>query len=123
MLKVQPEAPTATSPLGDQRDPLTPEMVCNLPMDDLLAQVNGSLDTIDVHSGRFDGIDTSRFFGYAVHRQSGVTVYTAADATDEARDVYIRYLITQYLGLPTHLFPDIFEVTIFAGPNLAEVQA
>lgn len=102
---------------------LTPEQVCDIPMDELLAQVRGSLDTLDTRAPKFAGIDWSGFFGYIVVRNSGVTIYTPADATDTARDVYIRYLITQYLGLPTDLFPDVFEVTVFVGPNLDQVRA
>lgn len=106
-----------------QRNKLTPDQVCDLPMGDLLAQVNGSLGTIDTDRAVYAGVDTARFLGYVVARPSGVTVYTAKNATEAARDVYIRYLITQHLGLPTNLFPDIFEVTVYAGPNLNEVQA
>lgn len=109
---------TATAP-----STLTPEQVCDLPMSALLARVNGSLDTIDTQAAKLADFNWSGFFGYIVIRDSGVTIYTPADATDVARDVYVRYLITQYLGLPTHLFPDVFEVTVFAGPNLDEVQA
>ncbi|MGV9242650.1 hypothetical protein [Streptomyces sp. NPDC003710] len=108
----------------EQQAGLTPEQVCDLPMDELLTRVNGRLDTIDTESDTFAGIDFAGFFGYIVDRGlSGITVYTAANATDAARDVYIRYLITQHLGLPTHLFPDVFQVTVFTGPNLDQVQA
>jgi hypothetical protein len=113
--------PLASTP-ADQ--PLTCEQVCDLPMGELLALVNGSLGTIDTEARRYEGIDTARFLGYVVdRRRSGITVYTAKNASEAARDVYIRYLITQRLGLSTRLFPDIFEVTVFAGPNLDEVQA
>ncbi|WP_432170945.1 hypothetical protein [Streptomyces sp. 1222.5] len=109
---------TATAP-----STLTPEQVCDLPMGELLARVSGNLDTIDTQAPKLAGFDWSGFFGYIVVRNSGVTIYTPADATDAARDVYIRYLITQHLGLPTDLFPDVFEVTVFVGPNLDQVQA
>mgnify|MGYP001097060363 CR=1 FL=1 len=121
---VQPEAPTASPAIDEQRHQLTPDMVCDLPMDELLARVNGRLDTIDVHSRNFEGIDPSRFIGYVVDRRSsGITVYTPVGAAEAARDIAIRYLVTKHLGLPDHLFPDIFEVTVFAGRNLNEVQA
>ncbi|SED26017.1 hypothetical protein SAMN05216532_3980 [Streptomyces sp. 2231.1] len=118
-------ATTASPTLPEQAisASLTAEQVCDLPLNDLIAQVNARLDIIDTHAPNFAGIDCSGFFGYIVVRESGVTIYTPADATDVARDVYIRYLITQHLGLPTGLFPDVFEVTVFAGPNLDKVQA
>lgn len=136
MLKVQPEASTATPALRDQRESeaaraecidrwvaktyaaisqpsptdqragLTPEQVCDLPMDELLTRVNGRLDTTD--------IDEPKFFGYVTVTASGrITIYTPASLSDTVRDAAVRFLITTHLGLPTHLFPDVFEATVF----------
>ncbi|WP_371646449.1 hypothetical protein [Streptomyces mirabilis] len=103
-----PSTPTA------QRDQLTSAQVCDLPMDELLARVNGSLGST--------GIDEPGFFGYVtVTASNRITVYTPASLGDATRDAAIRFLITQHLGLPTHLFPDVFEVTRFTIPG--EVQA
>jgi hypothetical protein len=102
----------APSTPTDQR--LTCEQVCDLPMDELLVQVDGSLGTT--------GINEPGFFGYVtVTRSNRITVYTPASLGDDTRDAAIRYLITQHLGLPTHLFPDVFQVTRFTIPG--EVQA
>jgi hypothetical protein len=85
---------------------LTAAQVCDLPMDELLGQVNGSLDTTE--------IDEPKFLGYVTITGSGrITIYTPDSLGDDTRDAAIRYLITQHLGLPTHLFPDVFQVTRF----------
>ncbi|MFF4347567.1 hypothetical protein [Streptomyces sp. NPDC001530] len=123
MHSVIPEAPMTSPAPTAQRHALTPDQVCDLPMDELLARVNGSLNTIDTEKALYAGLDTTRFLGYVVDRPSGITVFTPDNATEAARDVAIRYLVTQHLGLPTHLFPDIFEVTVFTGSNLDEVPA
>ncbi|MEV0639007.1 hypothetical protein AB0I77_29505 [Streptomyces sp. NPDC050619] len=121
-IQAQPEAPTASPAPTEQSNQLTPDMVCDLPMGELLARVNGRLDTIDTEAHRYEGIDTTRFLGYVVDRRlSGITVYTPANATEAARDISIRYLVTQYLGLPTDLFPDIFEVTVYTGADVEAV--
>jgi hypothetical protein len=73
-------------------------------MDELLAQVNGSLDTTEI-SG-------PKFLGYVTITRSGrITIYTPASLAEDTRDAATRFLITQHLGLPTHLFPDVFQVT------------
>lgn len=90
---------------------LTPEQVCDLPMDELLAQVNGSLDTVDTEQYRREGINPDGFLGYTAVRRSGVTVITAERMHEATRDVAIRFLITKYLGLPADLFPDVFQAT------------
>jgi hypothetical protein len=93
-------------------------------MGELLAQVHGRLDTIDTETHNFAGIDTTRFIGYVVARRiSGITVYTARNASETARDLYVRYLITQALGLPTHLFPDVFEATVYSGASVEAALA
>ncbi|MEU6098416.1 hypothetical protein [Streptomyces sp. NPDC047079] len=100
----------------EQHAGLTPEQVCDLPMDELLTRVNGRLDSTEINE--------PGFFGYITVTASGrITIYTPASLHDDIRDAAIRYLITTHLGLPTHLFPDVFRVTVFAGPNLDEVQS
>jgi hypothetical protein len=85
---------------------LTCDQVCDWPMDDLLARVNGSLDTTDINE--------PKFFGYITVTASGrITIYTPTDTSDVTRDAAIRFLITTHLGLPTHLFPDVFQATVF----------
>lgn len=102
--KVQPEAPTASPAIDDQS--LTPDQVCDLPMGELLARVNGSLGTTK--------IDEPMFFGYVTVTASGrITVRTPASLTDDTRDAAIRFMVTTHLGLSTHLFPDVFEATVF----------
>ncbi|WP_326786424.1 hypothetical protein [Streptomyces sp. NBC_00151] len=93
-------------PVARPADQLTAVQVCDLPMDELLARVNGSLDTTE--------IDGPKFLGYVTITGSGhITIYTPDSLGDDTRDAAIRYLITQHLGLPTHLFPDVFQVTRF----------
>ena len=106
MLKVQPEAPTASPATDEQRIQLTPEQVCDLPMDELLARVNGSLDTTEINE--------PKFFGYITVTASGhVTVYSPTGLSDVIRGPAIRFLVATHLGLPTHLFPDVFRATVF----------
>lgn len=96
--------PTKTKTPSTQ---LTPAQVCDLPMGDLLARVNGSLADAC--------FDEPNFFGYVTIRPSTghITVHTPASLADDTRDGAIRFLITQHLGLPAHLFPDCLEVTRF----------
>ena len=85
---------------------LTPAQVCDLPLEELLARVNASLDTTE--------IDGPKFLGYVTVTNSGrITIYTPGHLGDDTNDAAIRYLITQHLGLPTTLFPDVFQVTRF----------
>ncbi|MFJ9020768.1 hypothetical protein ACIRPU_12410 [Streptomyces sp. NPDC102259] len=87
--------------------PLTPEQVCDLPMDELLARVNGVLDTTEINE--------PKFIGYVTVTASGrVTIHTPTKAHPDTRDGAIRFLITTHLELPTHLFPDVFQVTRFS---------
>ncbi|MFE4701428.1 hypothetical protein ACFRIC_30640 [Streptomyces sp. NPDC056738] len=93
-------------PVARPADQLTADQVCDLPMGELLAQVNGSLDTTE--------IDGPKFLGYVTVTNSGhITIYTPGHLGDDTTDAAIRYLITQHLGLPTTLFPDVFQVTRF----------
>jgi len=93
-------------PVARPTGQLTAAQVCDLPMGDLLAQVNGSLDTT--------GINEPKFLGYVTITRSGrITIHTPDSLGDDTRDAAIRFLITQHLGLPTHLFPDVFQVTRF----------
>jgi len=86
---------------------LTPEQVCDLPMAELLARVNGVLDTTEINE--------PKFIGYVTVTASGrVTIHTPTKASPDAREVAIRFLITTHLELPTHLFPDVFQVTRFS---------
>jgi hypothetical protein len=102
-------ATTATAPSTPTDQHLTCEQVCDLPMGELLARVNGSLDSTL--------IDEPKFLGYVTITASGrITVYTPASLGDDTRDAAIRFLITQHLDLPVHLFPDVFEVTRFTIP-------
>ncbi|MFC8201311.1 hypothetical protein ACFUTV_38830 [Streptomyces sp. NPDC057298] len=85
---------------------LTSAQVCDLPMGELLARVNGSLATTEINE--------PKFFGYVTVTASGrITIYTPTGANDVTRDAAIRFLITTHLGLSTHLFPDVFEATVF----------
>ncbi|MCX4576563.1 hypothetical protein OHB41_25990 [Streptomyces sp. NBC_01571] len=109
-----PATAKAPSTPIDQRDNLTSAQVCDLPMDELLARVNGSLDST--------GINEPGFFGYVTVTASGrITIYSPTCLGDDTRDAAIRFLITQHLGLSAHLFPDVFQVTRFEIPG--EVQA
>jgi len=104
-------APTTSTMPSTQ---LTPEQVCDLPMGDLLAQVDVTLDTTEINE--------PKFFGYiAIHDSGRATVYLPSQASDLQRDIAARFLITQYLGLPTHLFPDVLQVTVYDRDG--EVQA
>ncbi|MFJ1808510.1 MULTISPECIES: hypothetical protein [unclassified Streptomyces] len=86
---------------------LTPDQVCDLPMDELLARVNGRLDTTEINE--------PKFIGYVTVTASGrVTIHTPTKAHPDTRDGAIRFLITTHLELPTHLFPDVFQVTRFS---------
>ncbi|GGS48047.1 hypothetical protein [Streptomyces violaceus] len=92
---------TATAP----STPLTPEQVCDLPMGELLAQVNVALDTTEINE--------PGFFGYVTIQGSGrATIYLPSQASDLARDIATRFLITTRLGLPTDLFPDVLQATV-----------
>lgn len=114
-IKVQPEATTPHAPNGQTlRATLTPEQVCDLPLDELLARVNGSLDTTEINE--------PKFFGYTTVYASGrITIHIPTQASDLEREIAIRFLLTQHLGLPTHLFPDVLQVTVF--DRNGEVQA
>lgn len=99
--------PLSSTP-ADQ--PLTCEQVCDLPMGELLALVNGGLAP--------SCIDEPGILGYVtITPCSGrIAVHTPASLGDDTRDGAIRFLIAQHLNLPTHLFPDGFEVTRFTVP-------
>jgi hypothetical protein len=106
-------ATTATAPSTPIGPSLTCEQICDLPLELLLAQVNGGLDTTD--------IDEAKFLGYVTITRSGrITIHTPASLAEDTRDAAIRFLITQHLGLPTHLFPDAFQVTRF---EIADFEA
>lgn len=100
--------PVATAPVGEVQV-LTADQVCDLPMDELLTRVNGSLADAC--------FDEPKLLGYVTIRPSTghIAIHTPASLADDTRDAAIRFLITQHLGLPTHLFPDVFEVTVFDG--------
>lgn len=100
-------ATTATAPSTPTDQHLTCEQVCDLPMGELLAQVNGSLAPACINE--------PGFLGYVTDTASGrITIHTPASLGDATRDAAIRFLITQHLDLPTHLFPKGFEVTRFS---------
>lgn len=99
----------------------TPEQVCDLPLDVLLSELNVRLRTIDTDQPQFREFDFGLFFGYRVARASSVTIFTRQCATEAERDIAIRYLLTQHLGLPTHLFPAEMQHTVYIGPNHDEV--
>ncbi|MBL3670264.1 hypothetical protein JL475_30670 [Streptomyces sp. M2CJ-2] len=89
-----------------QRNTLTEEQVCDLPMDELLAQVDVTLDTTEINE--------PGFFGYStVHASGRATVYIPSQAGDLERDIATRFLVTKFLGLPTHLFPDVLQATVY----------
>ncbi|MGQ5580355.1 hypothetical protein [Streptomyces sp. ECR3.8] len=93
--------------------PLTPEQVCDLPMDDLLAQVNVQLAATEINE--------PGFFGYvAIHASGSSTIYLPSQAGDLERDIATRFLIATHLGLPTDLFPDVLKATVIRD---GEVQA
>ena len=117
MPKVQPSAATAqpTQPAATALvngvqvavadAALTPEQVCDLPLDELLAQVNATLDTTEINE--------PKFFGYiTIHASGHATIYLPSQASDLERDIGARFLITMHLGLPTHLFPDVLQATV-----------
>lgn len=112
------QVPVAESATGSS---LTPEQVCDLPLDDLLTQLHVDLDTVDTDQPHFAGLDFRRFFGYMVVRASSITVFTREAASEVERDIAIRYMLTQHLGLPTHLFPAEMQHTVYVGPNHDEV--
>ena len=114
----QPTVPALVNgvqvPVAESAAALTPEQVCDLPMGDLLAQVDVTLDTTEINE--------PGFFGYTtVHNSGRATIYLPSQASDLERDIATRYLITQYLGLPTHLFPGVLQVTVYDADG--EVQA
>ncbi|MEU5394551.1 hypothetical protein [Streptomyces tibetensis] len=105
-----PQLPTTSMAPSTQ---LTPEQVCDLPMGNLLAQVNVTLDTTEINE--------PGFFGYVTIQGSGrATIYLPSQASDLVRDIATRFLITTHLGLPTHLFPDVLQATVIRD---GEVQA
>ncbi|MEU1194958.1 hypothetical protein ABZ446_01885 [Streptomyces sp. NPDC005813] len=130
MTTVQPEAPTASPaptaqcdqivslsiasaaingvqvPVARPTDQLTPDQVRDLPMGDLLAQVNGRVGTTE--------IEEPGFFGYVKIYPSGrITICTPASLDAGLRDLAIRYLIAVHRDLSLDLFPDIFQATRF----------
>jgi hypothetical protein len=108
-MKLPMTAMAPSTPTPGQR--LTCEQVCDLPMGELLALVNGSLAP--------SCIDEPGILGYVTitPRSGRIAVHTPASLDGAARDGAIRYLIAQHLNLPTHLFPDGFEVTRFTIPG------
>ncbi|MEU9065483.1 hypothetical protein AB0D60_01115 [Streptomyces sp. NPDC048306] len=85
---------------------LSAAQVCSLPMEELLVQVGAELDTTD--------ITANGFFGYVTVRKSGrITVHTPVGLDDDARDAAIRFFITKHLGLSSHLFPSVLQVSVF----------
>jgi hypothetical protein len=103
---------------------LTAAQVCDLPMGELLARTGAAIGlSLDFSDPVYDGVVTTPMFGYLVSRKAGATLHIRSDATEDAHDIYVRYLLTQYLGLSTHLFPDVLQHTVFVGPNLDEAQA
>lgn len=84
---------------------LTAEQVCDLPISDLLARVDGELDTTEINE--------TGFFGYVEAYTSGhFVIYLPSQAGESLRDMGIRYLVTVLLGLSTHLFPDVIQHTV-----------
>ena len=93
---------------------LTPEQVCDLPMHDLLGRVNATLDSTEINE--------PKFFGYVVVYAAGrLVIYIPSKASELEREIAIRFLVTQSLGLPTHLFPDVLQATAYE--RKGEVQA
>jgi predicted GIY-YIG superfamily endonuclease len=122
--RAQLDERAAPSTPAEQSHSLTPAQVCDLPMAELLARVNAKIgEPLVMADSVYAAIDTSHFFGYLVSRNTGPTLHIRSDATEHAHDIYVRYLLTQHLGLPTHLFPDELQHTVFVGPELNEVQA
>ncbi|MBL3670192.1 hypothetical protein JL475_30275 [Streptomyces sp. M2CJ-2] len=75
-------------------------------MSELLAQVDVTLGTTEINE--------PKFFGYIEVRASGsATVYLPSQACDLERDIATRFLITKFLGLPAHLFPDVLQATVY----------
>lgn len=92
---------TATAPSTQ----LTQAQVCDLPMADLLAQVDVHLDTTEINE--------PNFFGYiTVDATDRATIYIPSEASDLTRDVATRFLIATHLGLPTDLFPGVLQATV-----------
>lgn len=101
--------PTAS----EQQAGLTPEQVCDMPMVELLAQVNATLDTTEINE--------SGFFGYVtIHNSGRATIYLPSQASDLERDIATRYLITMHLGLPTDLFPGVLQATVIRDGEVQE---
>lgn len=99
-----PSVPQSEQPVSG----LTAAHVCDLPLDRLLAQVNGRLGTTDINE--------PGFFGYVtVHASGRFAIYLPSRASQLKREVAIRYFVTVHLGLPTHHFPDIVQHTVFDG--------
>lgn len=97
------QVPIAQSAAGTM---LTAAQVCSLPMEELLDQVGAELDTTD--------ITANGFFGYVTVRKSGrITVHTPVGLDNDARDAAIRFFITKHLGLSSHLFPSVLQVSVF----------
>lgn len=92
---------TATAPSTQ----LTQAQVCDLPMADLLAQVDVHLDTTEINE--------PNFFGYiTVDAADRATIHIPSEASDLSRDIATRFLIATHLGLPTDLFPGVLQATV-----------
>lgn len=84
---------------------LTQAQVCDLPMADLLAQVDVHLDTTEINE--------PNFFGYiTVDAADRATIHIPSEASDLSRDIATRFLIATHLGLPTDLFPGVLQATV-----------
>jgi len=91
---------------------LTAAHVCDLPLDELLAQVNGCLGTTEINE--------PGFFGYiTVHASGRFVIRLPSRASQLHRELAIRYFVTVHLGLPAHRFPAIVQHTVFDGAGNA----
>lgn len=97
---------------------LTPSQVCDLPMDELLDLTDVRIGApLDLANCERAGLNTEGLFGYLAIREAETILHIRGDADEVAQDGYARYLITQYLGLPTHLFPDVLQHTVLDPPQ------
>lgn len=100
-------------PQGEQSvSGLTATQVCDLPLDELLSQLNSHIVITEINE--------PGFFGYVtVHTSGRFVIHLPSRASELKREVAIRYFVTVHLGLPTHHFPRIVQHTVFDGAGNA----
>lgn len=107
------QASTATPLTTDQRPTL--DQILDWPMPDLLALTGARLDTIDVRTAQYAGLNVDTFIGYIAVRASGSAIYLPADTSDRQRDLYARYLTAKRYGYQVPDLDAVLEWHEFTG--------